>query len=250
MSQSSKISWTDSTFNVVWGCTEISPGCKNCYARKLANRYGFDVWGKNKPRRTFGMKHWNEPLSWDKKAEKEGRRCKVFCGSMFDWAEDHPTTQEEVKKIWPLIKNTPNIDWQLLTKRADRIALTLPEDWSKELYPNVWLGVSIESNDYIERADYLKAIDCTVRFISYEPALGPLNNLGLEDLDWILYGGESGAGFRQDDRNWARDIKGRCDNPPEQGLRWPVFFFKQSAALRPGSEEELDGQIIQPMPNF
>jgi protein gp37 len=191
MAQKTTISWTDHTFNIAWGCTKVSPGCKNCYADALSHRYGHDVWGPGKPRRIFGEKHWREPLQWNSQAQSQGVRHRVFCSSMCDVFEDHPTIDGEREKLWSLIRATPWLDWQLLTKRPGRIRPALPADWGGG-YGNVWLGTSIESNDYTARADILRTIPATVRFISYEPALGPLDQLNLTGIDWLIYGGESG----------------------------------------------------------
>ena len=195
MGRETIIGWTHHTFNIVWGCTKVSPGCKTCYADRNSRRYGHNVWGPNAPRRTFAAEHWAEPLKWNRDAEAAGERRRVFCASICDICEDHPITIEEVKKLWPLIRATPWLDWLLLTKRPERYPLILPSDWG-EGYPNVWLGTSIENNDYVHRADELKKIPATVRFISYEPALGPLDKLSLDGIDWVIYGGESGPGFR------------------------------------------------------
>jgi len=241
MAEKTNISWSDSSWNLAWGCEKVSPACKNCYAETLAKRFGFEVWGPGKPRRTFGPKHWNEPLKWNKTAVKEGKRKKVFCSSMCDVFEDHPTVIQELEKLWPLIRNTPNLDWQLLTKRPERIASSLPEDWA-EGYPNVWLGTTIENNDYVGRADYLRAIPCKVRFISYEPALGPLDKLDLTNLHWIIYGGESGADFREHNPQWARDIKARCD---AEGVS---FWYKQGSSFKSGADETLDGKTYKKFP--
>lgn len=241
MSEKTLIAWTDRTYNALWGCTKVSPGCANCYADTLSSRYGHDVWGKNKPRREFGEKHWNEPLKWNAEAEKTGKRLRVFCGSMFDWSEDHPQVDAARPRIFALIKRTPWLDWQLLTKRAERIRQNLPADWGSG-YPNVWLGTSIENNDYVSRADHLRAIPATVRFISYEPALGPLDQLDLTGIDWVIYGGESGSGYRKEDKQWARDMKVRCE---AAGV---AFFHKQSAAIRTEMGIELDGQIVRSYP--
>jgi protein gp37 len=160
---------------------------------------------------------------------------------MCDLFEDHPTIESELQKLWPLIRKTPMLDWQLLTKRADRIAALLPADWG-DGYPNVWLGVSIESNDYVWRADALKQIPAAVRFISYEPALGPLDQLDLTGLDWIIYGGESGPSFRPLDPKWPRDMHARCRSA---GV---PFFFKQSSAIRTEMGTTLDGQVVRNYP--
>src|SRR3990167_1022295 len=164
----------------------------------MATRWGFDVWGSDKSRRTFGDKHWNEPLKWNENAKKEVKRHKVFCSSMCDVFEKHPIIIQELKKLWPLIRQTPWLDWQLLTKHSNRIEMSLPSDW-RQGYDNVWLGATIENNDYCYRADKLRVIPAKVHFISYEPALGPLDKLDLIHIKWLIYGGESGGHYRKDD---------------------------------------------------
>src|SRR5262245_39427976 len=104
MGEKTAIAWTDHTFNIAWGCQKISPGCLNCYADGLADRFGYDVWGPTKTRRTFPAKHWAEPLKWNAAAERDGRPHRVFCSSMCDWAEDHPTIAAELPKLWALIQ--------------------------------------------------------------------------------------------------------------------------------------------------
>ncbi len=241
MADKTIIAWTNKTFNIAWGCTKVSPGCKNCYADTLSSRYGHDVWGPKKPRRVFGAKHWAEPVKWNREAADAGERCRVFSSSMCDIFEDHPTIDAERQKLWDLIRATPWLDWQLLTKRPERILANLPADWGKG-YANVWMGTSIENNDYVGRADELRKIPATVRFISYEPALGPLDKLNLAGLDWLIQGGESGPGWRPMDLQWARDIKARCE---AAGV---AYFFKQSAAHRTEMGIELDGQIVRNYP--
>src|SRR5262249_35245065 len=145
----------------------------------------------NSSRREFGEKHWGEPYKWNDAAKAEGRRRRVFCGSMMDWAEDHPVAEKIRPRLWATIAATPWLDGQLLTKRPERIRASLPENWG-DGYANVWLGTSIESMKVAERADYLREILAAVRFISYEPALGPLDELDITGIDWVIYGGESG----------------------------------------------------------
>jgi protein gp37 len=244
MGERTLIAWTDKTFNALWGCVKISPGCKNCYADDLSARYGWDIWGKNKPRREFGEKHWNEPLKWNAQAEKAGVPLKVFCGSMFDWREDHPQVDAVLPRIHELWKKTPWLQWQMLTKRSDRIASGLPADWGAYGYPNVWLGVSIELNDYVHRAEDLVKIPAVVRFVSYEPALGPLDQLSLDGIDWLIYGGESGPKYRKEDKQWARDMMARCHYGPHK----VAFFHKQSSAIRTEMGIELDGEIVREFP--
>lgn len=242
MAQKTNIGWTDHTFNPVWGCAKVSPGCKNCYAEALASRYGAGVWGPGAPRRTFGDKHWAGPRTWNRAAEKAGERRRVFCGSMCDVFEDHVTVNAERLKLWPLIKQTPNLDWLLLTKRPENVLAMLPQDWGQG-YPNVWLGASVEGNDYAWRADCLRAVPAAVRFVSYEPALGPVDALALDGLHWVIYGGESGPGHRAEDKRWARDMRDRCR---AAGV---AFYHKQSAGPLPERGVELDGQVLKAFPS-
>lgn len=241
MSEKTIIAWTNHTWNLAWGCSKISPGCKNCYADDLSARYGWNVWGPSEPRRTFGDKHWAEPIKWNSAAATRRVRERVFCSSMCDNFEDHPTITAELFKLWPLIRSTPWLDWQLLTKRADRIADNLPGDWNNG-YPNVWLGVSIENMDYAWRADCLRDIPAVVRFVSYEPALGPLNQLDLTGLDWIIFGGESGPRFRQADLQWSRDMRDKCR---DAGV---AYFHKQSSHRFTERGTLLDGVEVREYP--
>lgn len=251
MAEKTKIAWCNATWNAAWGCTKIDPGCANCYADTLSSRYGFDVWGPGKPRRTFGQKHWDEPLKWDRLAREgktvsvagAGRPPLVFTSSMCDVFEDHPVIDQERRKLWPLIRATPNLHWQVLTKRADRILANLPEDWGPEGYPNVWLGVSISEPKGCWRADYLRRIPAAVRFVSYEPALGAIHNdLDLGGIDWVIFGGESGPGYRKMDVDWARGMRSACS---QAGT---AFFFKQSAAARTEMGTTLDGEVVRKFP--
>lgn len=236
------ISWTDHTFNIVWGCTKISPGCLNCYADRDSKRYGFDIWGPDKPRRTFGEKYWNNPLRWNKKAVKDGVRRRVFCSSMCDIFEDHETVKTELAKLWPLIGATPQLDWLLLTKRIDRALECLPDDWGGG-YPNAWVGTTIENNDYAWRADHLRKVPAVVRFVSYEPAVGPLD-MPLDGIDWMIFGGESGAdGKRREQEDiWPRSMRDRCR------ASGTAFWHKQSSGRKSGEGVELDGKSSMSCP--
>jgi protein gp37 len=244
MAERTLIPWTDHTFNVAWGCWKISPGCENCYADLSSRRYGFDVWGLNKGRRTFGEKHWNEPIKWNKAAAAEGRQHRVFCSSMTDWALDDPTLETERVKMWELIRKTPNLDWQLLTKRADRIATCLPDDWGAG-YPNVWLGVSVENIKHgLPRIDHLRQIPAVIRFLSAEPLLEDLGEFDLSGIHWVIVGGESGAKYRMMDHAWARALRDQC------ARKEVSFFFKQSAAIRTEMGTQLDGETIRQFPQL
>lgn len=244
MGEITGISWCDHTHNIAWGCEKVSPGCKFCYADTQSGRFGFDIWGATKPRRTLSIQNWNKPLKWNREAQKEGKKHKVFSSSMCDNFEDHPTIIEELEKLWPLIRKTPWLEWQLLTKRADRIRESLPDDWGVDGYPNVWLGVSVENNNYNWRAEELKKVPAKIKFISYEPALGPVDDLDLNGIDWLIFGGESGPNFRSMDSDWARNVKTKCE---KSGT---VFFYKQTAALKSGTDPYLDGVEYKNFPKY
>lgn len=234
MGQTTGIAWCDHTFNVVWGCTKVDPACTNCYAEAWAKRTGEAEWGPTAPRRIFGEKHWNEPRRWDRLAEKAGVRRRVFCSSMCD-VFDKDMPPGELPKLWPLIRATPHLDWQLLTKRADRIAQSLPPDW-REGYPNVWLGVTAgDQNGADLRLPLLQRVPARVRFVSYEPALEDVNwrphfaRAGVHGdgdhpsarIHWLIAGAESGPRARPWKREWWRSARDQC---AEYGV---TFFLKQ-----------------------
>lgn len=225
MSQDSAIEWTDHTFNIAWGCVKASAGCDNCYADTLSHRYGFDVWGPGKARRTFGEKYWAQPIAWDREARRSGVRRRVFCSSMTDVFLNDPTINVEREKLWPLIAATPDLDWQILTKHPERIAANLPADWD-EGYDNVWLGVSVESDETRWRIAKLVEIPARVRFLSIEPMLGPVNVFAMDRVDWVICGGESGPGARPMDLDWARRLRDVC------ALTMTPFFLKQLGGVR------------------
>jgi len=245
MGEGTRISWATHTFNGWWGCQKVSPACDLCYAEMWSNRMGFDVWGQRAPRRFFGETHWNEPLRWDRRAAAAGRRDRVFAYSMADLFEDRRDLDPWREKQWALIEATPNLDWMLLSKRADCIGRMLPKAWLKNPRPNVWLGVTAENQRRAEeRIPELLNVPAVVHWISAEPLLGPIDfspwfqgaqvpvTDDLEDapdgavvdgmersdsawhrttgLDWIIVGGESGAGARRMDPAWARDILAQC----------------------------------------
>lgn len=247
----SRISWTHHTFNGTWGCTQVSPGCDNCYAKKFAERWGMDVWGQDKGRRLFGTKHWEAPLKWNDIAKAEGRRHRVFAYSMGDVFERHQAVVELLPRLWQTIRDTPHLDWLLLTKRANRIEESLPGDWNDHPhgYPNVWLGISAENQHwYNVRWHHLSKVRATVRFISCEPLLGPIH--GLRELDneplpdWVICGGESAPSHkrRDMDRDWAQQLRQHCT-----ALDVP-FWFKQDSDHESGRRPHLLGSIIQELP--
>jgi protein gp37 len=227
------IAWTNHTWNPWRGCTKVSPGCKNCYMFTQQRSYGSD------PTVVIRTKTWGKPYEWQREAERRGRSELVFTCSWSDWF--HKDADVWRDEAWDVIRHTPNMIYQILTKRPERIKEHLPTGW-KNGWRNVWLGVSIETNQYVGRADLLREIPARVRFISYEPALGPLDQLNLKGIHWVIFGGESGPGYRPMDYKWARDMRDRCKE------RKVAFFFKQSAAPRTEMGIRLDGKIVREYP--
>lgn len=260
MGQNSTIEWTHHTFNPWWGCLKVSPGCQHCYAETMSTRYGHNVWGpaKTTERRTFGDKHWAEPLKWNKAAQAAGERHRVFCASMADVFEDHPALIKERGRLWNLIAQTPWLDWLLLTKRPERANYEAP--WGSEAYPwpvNVWLGTSVENQEEADRRiPELLKVPAAVRFLSCEPLLGPVDLTQIAPYElktawrhmdalaggywerhkrdsewirtadgpaihWVIVGGESGAQARPMHPAWARSLRDQCQ---AAGV---AFHFKQ-----------------------
>jgi protein gp37 len=219
----SKIEWTDSTFNPWVGCTKIEraggkpSACDFCYAEKWAKRSGQVAWG-NHPRRRTTTTYWNAPKVWNGQASefqaKFGRRQRVFCASLADVFDNQVDPKWRVD-LFELIAECNQLDWLLLTKRPQNIRKMLPTDWGAG-YANVWLGTTAEdASAYQQRASHLLALPAAVRFISYEPALGPLGPISISGRvpDWIIIGGESGVRadlLRETDPRWARDAIAEC----------------------------------------
>ncbi len=242
MGEQTKIEWTDHTFNSHWGCQRVSPGCENCYAEAFSHRLGRELWGPKAERREFGDAHWAEPLKWNKAAERDGVRRRVFCASMADVFEDHPVAARSRERLWPLIIATPHLDWLLLTKRPQNLAGMLP--WVRyqiEPPPNVWLGTTVEDQKRAdERVPLLLAVPAVVRFLSCEPLLGRVDLTSLRDdevgatwnvlegmgLDWVIVGGESGPGARPFDLEWAATLVGQCQS-------FDVAVFVKQLGARP-----------------
>ena len=225
MGKETNIAWCNHTFSPVWGCSKKSLGCEFCYALDWDKRFGGDHWGPGKPRREFGDKHWNEPLKWNRDATSRER---VFCGSMCDVfdAEWPPGVRD---RLWALIRQTPNLDWLLLTKRPENIQGMLPADWG-DGYPNVWLGTTVENQDQEKRIQELLKIRATVRFLSCEPLLGPIEiydylrtdlDPNINRIHQVIVGGESGAHARPMHPKWAKSLRDQCQ---KAGV---AFFFKQ-----------------------
>jgi protein gp37 len=244
MGEHTEIQWTDHTFNPLWGCTRVSEACQHCYAEAWAKRTGHDVWGKNADRRTFGDKHWNEPVRWNVKAERAGRPETVFCASMSDVFEDHPAWPPERERLWDLIGRTPWLTWQLLTKRPENIMGMVPKAWIDRWPANVWAGTTVENQRWAEeRLPYLAQVPAPVRFASCEPLFDSLDLRPWLDfmdggwgVNWVIAGGESGPKARPSDPAWFRFLREQCD---EFGI---PFLFKQWGEWLPmdGHREFMD----------
>jgi len=245
--ENSAISWTDHTFNPWIGCSKVSPGCEHCYAevqaRKLQAAHATGpLWGNRANRHITSADYWQKPRKWAATARAARVSKLVFCASMADIFDDHPVAAATRPRLFDLIDATRcrdhrvgGLHWLLLTKRVDSIASMLPRNWG-DGWPGVWLGCTIEGPDLAWRADVLRTIPAAVRFVSYEPAIGPLADaIDLSGIDWLIAGGESGPGRRPDSIEWFRDIRDAC---AKEGT---AFFMKQRAALLPGQAPFIDG---------
>jgi protein gp37 len=234
MGDHSAIEWTDATWNPVTGCTKVSPGCKHCYAERLAQRLqlmgnpryanGFDL--------TFHPDQVDLPLQWN-------RPRRVFVNSMSDlFHEDVPDAF--IQSVFGTMVRAHWHNFQILTKRAER----LPKISSSLPWPtNVWLGVSVESAEYTWRMDRLRRVPAAVRFVSIEPLLGPITNLDLDAIDWVIVGGESGPKYRKPDPDWVRELRDQCVTA---GV---AFFFKQwGGPIAKSGGRLLDGRTWDEMP--
>lgn len=246
MAENSLIAWTHNTFNPWIGCVKVSEGCRHCYAETLVvgRMKKGALWGpaKTHRRERTSPGNWHKPVVWNRAAEKSGAAMRVFCASLADVFEDHPDANAARPDLFALMRATPFLHWQVLTKRPENITAMLPDDWGNVGYPNVWLGTSIESMAVAERVDWLGEIPAVVRFISYEPALGPLDDLNLSRVDWVIYGGESGPNFRPHNLDWPRAMKAKCEAANV------AFFYKQSSAARTEMGITLDGNIVRNYP--
>jgi protein gp37 len=212
MANKSPIEWTDATWNPITGCTKISPGCKHCYAERMSNR--LLAMGQKNYANGFALtlqpRMLEHPLHW-----RKPRR--IFVNSMSDlFHVDVPV--EYIQQVFDVMRRAHWHQYQVLTKRSERLLELSP---SLAWQPQIWAGVSVENEDYLERIDHLRRTGAHVKFLSIEPLLGPLRNLDLTGIDWVIVGGESGPGARALDPSWVREIRDRC---LESNVR---FFFKQ-----------------------
>lgn len=232
MAEKTGIQWTNHTFNVVWGCTKISEGCEACYAKEWAERWDYEVWGPRAPRRTFGDAHWREPRKWNRQARAAGQPARVFCGSMCDIAESHPTTEAQLPRLWQTIAATRWLRWLLLSKRADRLVNMIctmnATGRFRQDFGHVWALVSVENRERAqERLPVLGQLRAGVSVlgVSMEPLLEDVDlSPYLPILDWVIVGGESTQGQHQArpfDLAWAMRLRKQCE---AAGV---AFFMKQ-----------------------
>ena len=234
--ETSNISWTDGTWNPWYGCDKVSSECKNCYIDRFLVRRGLEPWGEVYRAETT----WTLPFKMQKRAETEHKRLKLFTCSLSDFF--HAAADQWRPEAWTIMRKCPDVDFLVLTKRADRIAQHLPEDWGQG-YPNVWLGVSIGVMKTAWRADELRKAPAVVRFISAEPLLESLGALDLTGIHWLISGGESGPNHRPMKLRWAEELRKKCQGSGT------VFFFKQVSAPLSGEGEKALGKVYHSWPN-
>jgi protein gp37 len=234
MSYSSEIEWTDATWNPITGCTKVSQGCKHCYALRFAERFR-GVPG-HPFQQGFDLRLWEDrlelPLQW-----REPRR--IFVNSMSDLYHERVPTSF-IRKVFATMVTARQHTFQILTKRAERLGNLGP---SLPWRPNIWQGVSIERMDVAWRADELRKVPADVRFVSLEPLLGPLEELDLSGIQWVIVGGESGPGARPMKAEWVRSLRDQCRRQAVP------FFFKQWGGVRKHQAgRSLDGRTYSEYP--
>lgn len=224
----SQIEWTDSTWNPVAGCTVVSAGCTNCYAMGMARRLEAMHVGKYEglTRLSGERTVWNGIIREDRSALEIPLRWrkprKIFVNSMSDLFHEG-VSDTFILDVWKVMRETPQHNYQILTKRPERMA-RIVSDLVREVLPNVWLGTSIENADVIERIDHLRTVSAAIRFLSFEPLIGPVGLIDLTGMDWAIVGGESGRGARPIKEEWIDEIHDQCDT------YGTAFFFKQWGA--------------------
>lgn len=236
MAFNSAIEWTESTWNPMTGCTKVSLGCKNCYAERMAKR--LQAMGQSKYRNGFKLTlhpHMlNVPLTWKKPQI-------VFVNSMSDiFHEDAPA--DFIRKIFGVMAKAHWHIFQVLTKRSDRL-LELSDDLKWE--SNIWMGVTVETAENVNRIDHLRQSPAKVKFLSLEPLLGSLPKLNLNGMNWIIVGGESGPKARIMRKKWVIDIKDQCE-----GANIPFFFKQWGGTNKKKSGRQLEGRTWDQMPEF
>ena len=236
MAASSSIEWTESTWNPLTGCTKISPGCKHCYAERMARR--LKAMGQPNYANGFELTLHEHvlvyPLRWKKPQM-------IFVNSMSDLF--HKEVPEKfIQKTFAVMREASWHTFQVLTKRSARLLdLDQAIDWPE----NVWMGVSVELQKYTFRIDNLRQTGARTKFLSLEPLLGPLPNLDLTGIDWVIVGGESGPGARPLEETWVLDIRDQCLNGDV-----PFFFKQWGGVQKKRNGRILDGRTYDAMPTF
>ena len=230
----SPIEWTEATWNPVTGCNKISPGCKNCYAERMSRR--LKAMGQNNYKNGFKLTLQPQmlrlPLQWKKPQT-------IFVNSMSDLFHKNVPI-EYIQEVFDVMSRAHWHRFQVLTKRADRL-----EEVASSLAwaPNIWMGVSIESQKYVSRIDHLRRTAAKTKFLSLEPLLGPLHDLDLSNIDWAIVGGESGFGARPMLVDWVTDIRQQCQDADV------AFFFKQWGGVwKKKTGRTLNGRTWDEMP--
>lgn len=243
MADRSAIEWTEATWNPVTGCDRVSAGCDHCYAMTLAKRLkamGSEKYQNDGDPRTSGP---GFGVTIHPQALDEPRRWRqprvVFVNSMSDLFHARVPIGF-IRDVFDVCRDTPQHTYQVLTKRSLRLRrLGESLDWPS----NLWMGVSVENSDALPRVDHLRDVPAAVRFLSCEPLIGPLDELNLDGIHWVIAGGESGANHRPVDGKWVRGIRDVCQ---DAGV---AFFFKQWGGRTPKAEgRELDGRCWDEMP--
>lgn len=226
MALKSSIEWTEATWNPVTGCSKISPGCKNCYAERMAKR--LQLMGQRNYYRGFSIQMHEHvlqlPLRWKKPQT-------IFVNSMSDLFHDE-IPLEFIQKVFECMNRAHWHRFQILTKRSRRLRELSPYlPWK----PHIWIGVSVENSGYYSRIDDLRATEAHIKFLSLEPLLGPMNGMELKGIDWVILGGESGPNARSLETSWVINIRDQC-------LRSAVpFFFKQWG----GTNKKKSGRVLE-----
>lgn len=235
MARKSNIEWTDMTWNPVTGCTKVSPGCKHCYAETMAKR----LKAMGSPRYAEGFKLTLQPDLLDLPLRWRTPR-RVFVNSMSDLF--HPEVPDDfILRVFHTMNRAHIHQFQILTKRPERV---LSIDANLPWTPNIWMGTSVESADYMARIDSLRATSAHTKFLSLEPLLGPLPSLNLAGMHWVIVGGESGPHARPMERAWVIDIRKQCRKAEV------AFFFKQWGGVnKHRTGRHLDGHVYNEMPS-
>ncbi len=235
MANNSAIEWTESTWNPVTGCTKISPGCKHCYAERMAKRLkamgqanyanGFDI--------TVHEHALELPLTWKKPQT-------IFVNSMSDLFHQSVPV-DFIFRVFDIMRKANWHQYQVLTKRAERLEELNPAiPWE----PHIWMGVSVESQDYAFRIDHLRKTNAHIKFVSFEPLLGPVDTLDLRGVDWAIVGGESGPSARPMRKEWAAGIRDHC-----RQSKVPFFFKQWGGVNKKKNGRLLDGRTWDEMPS-